>query len=332
MEKNENKGRIKMLRKVKRQMKSVIEGVALRKKQKMLFKQEFQGGGYDRNEVNLLLLAHSLEKGMGINNPRRGFGIEKATRLINEISIYVARVKHPITGYAYNEAMSVLGEYIQFTVNSGVDISSLIDVYQRILEQYGIKRVNAGYTEIDVDALYNSIDFQSALHFMESRHSIRSFEKRPVSEVEMEKVLETASFAPSACNRQPIKVFWTNNSNSVLQISKCVPGNKGFEDDIPNWAIVAVDRTMFGEQEVLQWYVNGGIYVSHLVLAFHAYKLGSCIFQIPIGTDCAKDIQKVEDIPNQYAIVCAVGYGYPQHMVKCLAAARKPVSDYEVYF
>lgn len=57
MEKNENKGRIKMLRKVKRQMKSVIEGVALRKKQKMLFKQEFQGGGYDRNEVNLLLLA-----------------------------------------------------------------------------------------------------------------------------------------------------------------------------------------------------------------------------------------------------------------------------------
>lgn len=178
MEKNENKGRIKMLRKVKRQMKSVIEGVALRKKQKMLFKQEFQGGGYDRNEVNLLLLAHSLEKGMGINNPRRGFGIEKATRLINEISIYVARVKHPITGYAYNEAMSVLGEYIQFTVNSGVDISSLIDVYQRILEQYGIKRVNAGYTEIDVDALYNSIDFQSALHFMESRHSIRSFEKK----------------------------------------------------------------------------------------------------------------------------------------------------------
>ena len=106
MEKNENKGRIKMLRKVKRQMKSVIEGVALRKKQKMLFKQEFQGGGYDRNEVNLLLLAHSLEKGMGINNPRRGFGIEKATRLINEISIYVARVKHPITGYAYNEAMA----------------------------------------------------------------------------------------------------------------------------------------------------------------------------------------------------------------------------------
>ena len=45
MEKNENKGTIKMLRKVKRQMKSVIEGVALRKKQKMLFKQEFQGGG-----------------------------------------------------------------------------------------------------------------------------------------------------------------------------------------------------------------------------------------------------------------------------------------------
>ncbi len=62
---------------------------------------------------------------MGINNPRRGFGIEKATRLINEISIYVAQVKHPITGYAYNEAMSVLGEYIQFTVNSGFDFSAI---------------------------------------------------------------------------------------------------------------------------------------------------------------------------------------------------------------
>ena len=167
---------------------------------------------------------------------------------------------------------------------------------------------------------------------MASRHSIRGYEKKPVSKVEMDKVLAAASFAPSACNRQPIKVFWTNKPDSVSRISEYVPGNKGFEDAIPNWAIVAADRTMFGEQEVLQWYVNGGIYVSHLVQAFHAYKLGSCIFQIPIVLDRVEEIRKVAGIPNHYAIVCAVGFGYPKQTVKCLAATRKPVYEYGVHF
>lgn len=290
------------------------------------------GGGYDRNEVNLLLLAHSLEKGMGTNTPRRGFGIEKASKLIDEINAYVARIEQPVTRYVYNEAMSVLGTYIQFTVDSGVEISALTAAYQKILELYGVEMLSAGYTVVDTDALYKSVDTESALGFMSSRHSIRSFENRPVSETEMDKVLETASLAPSACNRQPIKVFWTNKPDSVSRISEYIPGNKGFEDAIPNWAIVAADRTMFGEQEVLQWYVNGGIYVSHLVQAFHAHKLGSCIFQIPIGLDCMKEIRKVAGISDHYAIVCAVGFGYPKWTVKCLAATRKPVCEYGVHF
>lgn len=45
MEKNENKGRIKMLRKVKRQMKSVIEGVALRKNKRCFLNKNFREGG-----------------------------------------------------------------------------------------------------------------------------------------------------------------------------------------------------------------------------------------------------------------------------------------------
>ncbi len=293
---------------------------------------KFCGGGYDRNEVNLLLLAHSLEKGMGIEKPCKGFGQEKAAQLVNEIYTYASRVEQPTLKYVYNEAMSVLEKYIQFSVDSGVDVSVLAADYQKLLEQYGAESIRAGYSEIETDTLYESIDTESARYFMTSRHSIRSYENRPVSAVEMDKILAVASTAPSACNRQPIKIFWTNTPDSVSRMSEYIPGNKGFEDAIPNWAIVTADRAKFGEQEVLQWYVNGGIYVAHLVQAFHAYGIGSCIFQIPIGLDHAEDIREIAGIPNHYAIVCAVGFGYPKQTVKCLAAARKPTNEYGIQF
>lgn len=308
-----------------------IERVKEKRKLKSAIANENRGG-YDQTELNLLLLSHSLEKGMGIENTRIGFGKEKAKRLLEEVTIFTSHTEMPEISYAYNEAMSVLKSYIQFTTDNGVVISEIEKCYEELNNRYAHIKQNAGYEIVDTEKMYREIKCDSSSSFLESRHSFRSYDKRPVEKEIMEKILMVASSAPSACNRQPIKVFWTNSNSSVARLSEVIPGNKGFENEIPNWAIIAVDRAMFGEQECLQWYVNGGIYASYLVLAMHAFHIGSCIFQIPISWNGISDIRTIAGIPNRFSITCAIGFGYPKDKVKCLCSARKPVSEYNTQF
>lgn len=284
-------------------------------------------GGVLLNEVNLLLLAHSLEKGMGIENPRKGFGREKAVSLIN--CLYKSENKN---SYAYIEAMSVLEAYINFSKKTASLDDELEILYKNISIQSNIKKYPAGYEIYAPQNIYDNINKDNIEFFLGSRHSVRAFKKEPISIETMNSILAAASLAPSACNRQPVKVFWTSNPDKVATIGQLIPGNKGFEGEVPNWAFITVDKRMFGVSECLQWYVNGGIYVSYFILACHANHIGSCIFQLPIAHKSINEIRKIANIPNYCAIICAVGFGKPKAEVKRIMASRKPVSDYKEVF
>lgn len=58
--------------------------------------------------------------------------------------------------------------------------------------------------------------------YIQSRHCVWSYEKR-FADAEM-KVIELASCAPSACNRQPVKVFVTTDPERVKAVSMLIPG------------------------------------------------------------------------------------------------------------
>ena len=321
-----------LLKRIKRKILKIKNQYRDKHTLKKAFDSEFPRKGIKQTELNILLLSHSLEKGMGIDNPKIGFGQEKAKKLLDAIAAFTLCVKVPKSSYVYNEGMSVLGQYIKFTMDSGCEVTELEKNYRELLNCYGCDVQNAGYEYVDVAALYDRVDLNASLRFLASRRSIRSYEKRPVEGDVVEKVLAAAASAPSACNRQPVKVYWTNTDTEVEKISKLIPGNKGFEDKIPNWAIVAVDRNMFGEQECLQWYLNGGIYAAHLVLSFHAFHIGACIFQMPIVWKYIQEIKEIAGIPKHYAIACIIGFGYPKEKVKCLCATRKSASEYGIRF
>ena len=197
----------------------------------------------------------------------------------------------------------------------------------------GYEENKAGYEIYDpYKDVYNNINLQCVEDFIKGRHSVRTFKKDPVSSEIMNKVLELAACAPSACNRQPSRVYWTSQSDKVAELDKLVPGNKGFENAIPNWAIITSNRRLFGRTESLQWYVNGGIFVAYFVNALQAYGLGSCIFQIPITFETIPQIRKIANIPDNEAIVCMVGFGYPKESLKHIMADRRKNSEIGTQF
>lgn len=313
----------KILRKVKQSFHAAHTSYELNK---AMNNEKMDGKMSD--ELSILLLCHSLEKGMGLENVRKGFGQEKAKSLVEVLG----RVQ-TTDSYEFREGMSVLKAWLDYSQTQNVDVSKIREKYAIIASNKKYEENKAGIEFYSPQKdVYESFDSQSVKNFIKGRHSVRSYKKEKVSPEIMKEVLELAACAPSACNRQPSKVYWTSDEKTVSEVDKLVPGNKGFENAVPNWAIVTSNRRMFGKTESLQWYVNGGIFVSYFVQALQSYGLGSCIFQMPITFNTIPQLRKIANIPQNEAIVCMIGFGYPKDEVKHIMADRRKSNEIGINF
>lgn len=110
---------------------------------------------------------------------------------------------------------------------------------------------------------------------------MRMFSNKEISIDYIEQIIQIANKAPSACNRQPAKVYFVKDKDKVNSVDFLITGNHGFEGKIPCYAILAEDRAYFTGEEEFQWYINGGIYLSYLTLAIQ-HSIVAALF---IGND-----------------------------------------------
>lgn len=277
----------------------------------------------NNNEAEILLLCHALEKGMGVRNVKKGYGKEKAVKLIEILA--TIKDAEGMQSYAYCEGVAVLKAYIDFQNACNENIDNIINLF----DSYGFRKESdyaAGFVELSKEELEKGEKFDF-YEFVKSKHSIRMFSPEPMSQDVFREAVKCALCAPSACNRQPCKVYYSLDSEQNRILGKMVPGNKSFENDVPYYCVIAVDRSFFGEAEVFQWYMNGGIFVTYLTLALHAHGIGSCIFQWPDFYETEAKVREHIGMKEAEAIVAVVGYGKYLDKTKCICAQRKSEND-----
>ena len=298
--------------------RSYFRGVVIAKKEVRAIKNSSYDSGL---LADTLLVSHSLEKGMGIKNVKKDYGKENASKLLGYLVKLNERGLCDL--YAYKEGVAVLAAYIKYKEAIGEDVG-LIKLRAEKLGESPI--TNVGFkTLLKADLMCGmNIDFEK---FIGSRHSVRFMSDAPISNDEMLKAIRLSEYAPSACNRQPCKVYYTLEKRKNFDIAQIVPGNRGFSEDIPYYCIISVDRNMFKGEEMFQWYINGGIFVSYYVLGLHSLGIGSCIFQWPQFNDNEKRLREMISAPDNEAIIAIIGFGkYPEE-TKCICAQRKPPSE-----
>ena len=175
---------------------------------------------------------------------------------------------------------------------------------------------------------HNGFDFGA---FVRSRHSVRRFKDRIISREVIRDIVRDAMYCPSACNRQPFRVYFSENSDTVKRIIKT--GTEPFvAPGIHDCLIVTCDRSLLTANELNdQEYLNGGIFLGYLVLSIHAHGLGSCLFQfLQVNTRQAK-IREEFGISSSEVISAFVGIGELEDEVACACAQRRPVDEVAVY-
>ena len=171
---------------------------------------------------------------------------------------------------------------------------------------------------------HNDFDFGA---FVRSRHSVRCFKDSIISREVIYDIVRDAMYCPSACNRQPFRVYFSENPDTVKRIIKvgCEPFvAPGMYDCL----IVTCDRALLTPHELNdQEYINGGIFLGYLVLSIHAHGLGSCLFQFLQVNARQGNIRREFGMKDSEVISAFVGIGELEDEVLCACAQRRPVES-----
>ena len=172
------------------------------------------------------------------------------------------------------------------------------------------------------------------LELVKARQSDRAYNKnRPVEPEKLERILEAARLAPSACNAQPWKFVVVTDPELAIKVGKASAGlgmNK-FAKDAPVHILIVEESmnvtSLLGSKIKDKYFplVDIGIAASHICLAAESEGLGSCI----LGWFDEKDIKELVGIPQKKRLLLDITIGYSLKPKK--QKVRKPKEKVVAY-
>ena len=150
---------------------------------------------------------------------------------------------------------------------------------------------------------------------VKSRQSCRNYNPdKKVSAETLDKIVDTALLAPSACNSQPWFIHYTNRADLCRDIAAATQdlGFNKFTSEATAFAVISQTNPnlteKIGEKATKRNFTGNdiGILTAHLVLAAKAEGLDTCI----LGLFNEKKLNTLLSLPenNKIALVVAIGY------------------------
>lgn len=146
------------------------------------------------------------------------------------------------------------------------------------------------------------------------RRSVRWYLNRSIPASLVRQAANVASFAPSACNRQPYKFVFTNDKDKVQRIAACVSGTKGFVDNIPAIITVVGDLSAYPfERDRHLIYVDSSLASMQFMLALECLGLSSCPINWPDVSLNDYKIKKILSLEEYERVIMLIAVGYADH-------------------
>ncbi|WP_028771774.1 nitroreductase family protein [Shewanella waksmanii] len=158
------------------------------------------------------------------------------------------------------------------------------------------------------------LDYDQLLTLFKRRRSVRWFEEKTVDMSLINKAVEAATYAPSACNRQPYEYHVVTDKNLASEVANCAMGTVGFAENIPCMIAIVGNLDAYpAERDRHIIYIDGALASMQLMLAFETLGLSSCSINWPDIELREKALMKKLKLAYHQRIVMlmAVGYAKP---------------------
>jgi len=282
--------------------------------------QIFISNRKDTRNASMLLLIHSLEKGLSIVSGGRKFGGGKAETLA-KLALECSYVdsNSPIVALS----LSALKQYIEspnaeLNANLLSNISALNSQSKASHEPpiSGVKSISPC-----------KFDFNSLMNFASSRSSIRNFSSTPLKQDQISNAIKFAQTAPSACNRQAsrIHIFFKKDIQRILDVQL---GDQGWGLYATTLFVITSNSSYFNTTyERSQALIDGGIFSMQFLMGLHAQGIASCCKMYVRTPSMDHKFRAVTNIPhNEIPILLILAGNYLDHEVSVPASWRFPES------
>jgi nitroreductase len=183
-----------------------------------------------------------------------------------------------------------------------------------ILEEYDESQRSGLNPRTDGQAPRQStLGWETAIRFLQSRRSIRSFIDQPLTEATLRRIVEALNWCSTSCNRQPGVVFATFDGAKVRAAMRCFAGASGFSSHVPCFLVFTADlRAYTMPLEVWLPAIDCSLGMQSVALAAHAAGLSMTI--LSWAHHSMEDEEQLRDlfrIPQCNQIIAGAALGYP---------------------
>jgi len=267
--------------------------------------------------TEIRILSHTIEKAMSLPECRAGFGKAKILRLIelyemnsNELENVDPQIKSIVN--------STVRAYVAFQNENSVDTDYIDTKYlSTIQEQCPVGVINV--------PMKQTTDFAT---IAKERKSARYYSKDGVSSDLVRKAVQIAQTAPSACNRQSIRVYACLNENVIERVMALHKGVRGFGKPGVVFAITGDLSLYQNELERDTVFVDGGLFAMNLLYALDSFGLVSCPVIWGSEPDHDGQLAALLRIPeNETAVLLIVSGKCPEDGYRSAISAKRSVDD-----
>jgi nitroreductase len=144
------------------------------------------------------------------------------------------------------------------------------------------------------------------LELAKARYSVRSFKEDDIEESKLNAILEAGRVAPSACNKQPQKIFVVKSEEARAKLAAVCR----FTFDAPVVLVVCYDKERSWQNDLMPGYHSGetdaAIVCTHMMLEAWEQGIASCW----VGWFNADEIAKALSLPENLCVCSLLPIGY----------------------
>lgn len=242
-----------------------------------------------KEELAALMVAnHVLEKGITMPERRLGFGYETVRSVISRCGKCIK--KYSPDHIEIQCSIDILQQYYNLHISNKFELPD--DIVRGIQELLKSKLYDTRLCyETTKSEYFASVD--DFVDFAHSRHSVRWYSDERVPDEDVVNAIRLAQTAPSACNRQDVKVYVVETEDKKKAVLGLQKGNRGFGHHADKVLLVTADLGFWKCDNRPSAFLDAGIFTMNLLYALHHYKVCACTLNAHLSIKKQKELRGI---------------------------------------
>lgn len=269
--------------------------------------------------------SHGIEVGLTYKPARPGASKKVVEDLLHQIDSYLSR--HPGDAFIFS-ALNSLSAYCDKNRELGYPNPELeqrlFTLGERACGEHPNPELSTPTTSLNLPEP-DHFDFDN---FATTRRSSRQFTNDPVEQDLIRSAVKVALRSPSACNRQPCKVYDITNEELKKQVLDIQNNRSEWRHSADHILVVTSNLKYYaGSRERHCCYIDGGLFAMTLLYALHASGLGTCPLNLNLPIPLQQKLRRILAAESSETFIMLIATGHIKGSTEVPNGRRRDVSE-----